>query len=195
MADRNKVLVLMHFFSTCAKSFLYCSLLFSLLSINDKHSVWRYVLCFFFSPLQQHPSDPPPGAWNKKQNKTLGVMHPSSGCNHRPYYTRCTSPPLIFNFILFPLYLRTPWNVILSAYNILSSPRPGVFFKKKKKGKRRCGLIDVRFNHRLANPGEWQTVKPIAVKAIYIPIVSLFWETIKKKKKRSWHGRGTTYQA
>lgn len=57
------------------------------------------------------------------------------------------------------------------------------FKKKKKKGKRRCGLIDVRFNHRLANPGEWQTVKPIAVKAIYIPIVSLFWETIKKKKK------------
>lgn len=37
----------------------------------------------------------------------------------------------------------------------------------------------MRFNHRLANPDEWQTVKPIAVKAIYIPIVSLFWETIK----------------
>lgn len=150
--------------------------------LNKWQTFSMKICALFFLQSTTAASLRPPGAWNKKQNKTLGVTHPSSGCNHRPYYTRCTSPPLIFNFILFPLYLRTPWNVILSAYNILSSPRPGVFLKKKKKGKRRCGLIDVRFNHRLANPGEWQTVKPIAVKAIYIPIVSLFWETIKKKK-------------
>lgn len=44
-------------------------------------------------------------------------------------------------------------------------------------------LIDVRSNHRLAIPGEWQTVKPIGGKIIYIPIVSWIYETIKKNVK------------
>lgn len=43
-------------------------------------------------------------------------------------------------------------------------------------------LIDVRSNHRLAIPGEWQTVKPIGRKIIYIPIVSWIYETIKKRQ-------------
>lgn len=47
--------------------------------------------------------------------------------------------------------------------------------------------MDVLFNHRLANPDEWQMVKPIAAQAVYIPIVSLFWDTRKKKKRSSWH--------
>lgn len=104
----------------------------------NKWQTFSMKICalFFLQSTTAASLRPPRGAWNKKQNKTLGVTHPSSGCNHRPYYTRCTSPPLIFNFILFPLYLRTPWNVILSAYNILSSPRPGVFLKKKKKKER-----------------------------------------------------------
>lgn len=49
-----------------------------------------------------------------------------------------------------------------------------------QRSKKRFRLIDVRFHPRLAISNEWQTVKPIALKAIYIPIVYLFWATIKK---------------
>lgn len=120
---------------------------------------------------------PATAAWLDPVPEPTGRYASSLGCNHRP--TTVNSDHR------FPLLAHTlksePQPITSSAAHVQAC---------LNKRKRRLRLIDVRFNHRLANPNEWQTVKPIAVKAIYIPIVSLFWETIKKKKPRSWHGEG-----
>lgn len=98
------------------------------------------------------------------------------------WYSLYKPPKCFFFFLFFFIFAVSDFKSLLLFIFCSQQQQQQPTFRSST-------LIDVRFNHRLADPLEWHTARPIAVQAVYIPIVSLFWETRRRKKKRSlsWH--------